>query len=129
MRAFLLGLAVISLPAQAADQFDLICKGRTKMSPVGRWQPYEQRYRVDLAAKTYCTFACKTVESIASVDAARIEFATSSEDEPGNVSVIHYVDRADGKWVYFISGGSGMFQSAEGVCEPAPFTGLPATKF
>jgi hypothetical protein len=120
---------LVATPAMAADQFDLVCKGRQKTSISGAWKPYEQRYRVDVAAKTYCRYDCKAVESVKSVDAARIEFEASDRSEPGNVALIHYVDRSDGKWVYLFSGGSSSFESVEGVCEPAPFTGLPATRF
>lgn len=131
MRAWALAAALgtVATPAAAADQFDLICKGRQKTSIDGSWKPYEQSYKVDLTSKTYCTFKCELVESIASVDDARIAFQKTDEADAGAVTVFHYVNRSDGKWTYFFSGGSGSYENTEGVCEPAPFTGFPAAKF
>ena len=127
------GIALVGLlaaaPAMAEDQFDLVCKGRQRISAIGRWSVYENRYRIDLAAKSFCYFSCKGTEAIAHVEAGRIDFQKSDKNEPGNVTLIHYVDRSDGKLVYLFSGGSGTFQEVEARCEVAAFSGFPQPKF
>jgi hypothetical protein len=117
------GLLVAS-PAMAADQFDLVCKGREKASAIARWRPVEVRYRLDLSRKVYCRFDCTGLESIHSVDDARIDFAPPADAARGTTAV-HYIERSDGRWTDFISG----LGTREGVCEPAPFSGFPTPKF
>lgn len=130
MRTLILASLIFAAPAAAAEQqFDLVCKGRQKTSALGSWKPYEQRYRIDLTAQAYCTFACKSVQKIKSVDAGQIVFQATDSHDPSGMSIIHYVDRTDGKWVYFLSGGLGLYQNSEGTCEPAAFSGFPAAKF
>jgi hypothetical protein len=124
MRALVTVLCLIATPAVAADQFDLTCKGRERPTAMSKWRPYEVRYRVDTSAKIYCRFTCEATETITSVDGAKIVFA-KGEQRAGASTIIHYVDRTDGKWVYFISG----MADAEGVCEVAPFSGFPNPKF
>jgi len=128
MRAFLLVLSLLATPAMAADQFDLVCKGQQRTSAAGKWKPYEVRYRVDLSEMVYCRFNCKTLETVESADAARIVFQ-SVQGRPGSTTALHYVDRSDGNWRYFLSGPVGLIGDAEGHCEAAPFSGFPAAKF
>jgi hypothetical protein len=124
MRAVALILGLLATPAVAADQFDLVCTGKQRILPSRKWEPYQVRYRVDLARMIYCRFDCKATESIASADAARITFQLPASDRPATY-VSHYVDRSDGHWQYYLAGDS----ETEGKCEPAPFSGLPAQKF
>lgn len=124
MRAVILALGLLSTPAMASDQFDLICKGRQRILPSNHWRPYEVRYRVDLAQMIYCRFDCKSTESVAAADAARITFQVPASASR-SAYIVHYVDRADGHWKYYVGGDS----DAEGACEPKPFSGFPAAKF
>lgn len=124
MRAIILILAMASVPAQAADQFDLVCTGNQRMLPSQRSQKVAVRYRIDVDRKIYCRENCASVFAIAKVDDARITFQTPQTDRPADL-VIHFVDRVNGKWKYFLSGDS----DTEGFCEPAPFSGFPAVRF
>ena len=116
--------ALIAAPAMAADQFDLVCTGQQRILPSNRWHSYAVRYRVDLARMIYCRFDCKTTETIAAADAARITFQLPADGTPA-AYLDHYVDRTNGRWTYYLGGDS----DAEGTCQSAPFSGFPAAKF
>ncbi len=130
MRAILVavGLGLLASPAYAADQFDLICKGRHKTSRLGSWKPYELRYRVDLATKAYCAGQCAEARTIADISAAEITF--DRQPTPNSaVALQHRVNRTTGEWRYYLASPTGLIQDAEGRCEAAPFSGLPDAKF
>lgn len=129
MRMLVAILALIAAPASAAEQFDLICKGQQRQSVRGAWQPYEVRYRIDLASKTYCAWSCTKTEALADVSAARIDFQASERKRRDDTLTIHFVDRTTGDWQYYYSGAYGLFGDAKGRCEPAAFSGFPPTKF
>lgn len=130
MRAIIIAAVISLLPAQAiaADQFDLICKGREKTRTWGKWLPIETRYRIDLSAKAWCKGNCQRTFVIQDVNDARITFVSASEPDPAAGSTLHYVDRVDGRWVDAVHNSVVNFDT-EGTCEPAPFSGLPANKF
>lgn len=130
MRLIALALLLIGSPAFAADQFDLVCTGKQRLRLTGDWKPVTVRYRVDLAAKVYCTFECASLSSIHSADAARITFQASDEAaSPASGYVDHYVDRTDGTWKNYVSTGRDLIVDDEGRCEPAQFSGFPSAKF
>lgn len=113
----------IAMPAMAADQFDLICKGRTRNAAAGAWAAVVERYRVDLATKKWCVAECSRVFDIAEVQTDRIVFR-SKERSYGSPS--HYderVNRTTGDWhERYI--GELTYTESEGTCEAAPFSGI-----
>lgn len=127
MRAFVLLLAMVSTPAMAADQFDLICQGRAKYGASASWQKFENRYRVDLAAKRWCRDNCERVMPLADVNEARITF-TSIHDDATIGDVDHFVERASGHLVEIHSSRFSP-QTVAAQCEAAPFSGMPEKKF
>lgn len=111
-----MSLALVTASVVAADQFDLTCTGKSRGYPSDRLE--SSTYRVDLAAKQWCSGQC-SVRTIDRIEPSVIWF----KDQPttsGKGKWIEYVDRASGKW--FRAMGPWV---TEGACEPAPFTGFP----
>ncbi|WP_278983275.1 hypothetical protein [Sphingobium yanoikuyae] len=127
MRAFVLMLALVSTPAMAADQFDLICQGRARYGAPASWQKFENRYRVDLAAKRWCRDNCERVMPLADVSEARITF-TSIHNNASIGDVDHFVERSSGRLVEIMASRYSP-TTVEAQCEAAPFSGLPDKKF
>jgi hypothetical protein len=120
--------ALLAGEAQAADQFDLVCKGEQKISSVPRSEQIVQRYRVDLTSGIWCEDECTDVRHIQDLTPTRIIF-----EEHGELlregSALHIVDRTTGDW-YRNIGGDGVYLIVKGQCQPAPFSGInPKTKF
>jgi len=112
-----MSLALAAASAQSADQFDLICTGKSQGYPAD--QSENATYHVDLAAKQWCRGEC-SVQVIERIEPSVIWF----KDQPttsGKGEWIEYVDRVSGKWVREM----GPWVT-EGTCEPAPFTGFPS---
>lgn len=119
--------SAISSSSLAAEQFDLQCTKQVRGSGVA--ETNTRTYRIDLEAKRWCMDDCKTALGIKSVTPDRI---TINETDPAERRYrdSHYIDRGTGKYVQtYDSRATGTFIVTEGVCEPAPFTGLPSTKF
>jgi hypothetical protein len=120
--------AMVAGEARAADQFDLICHGESRIGSSSRGTPEENRYRIDLIKGQWCEKDCQTVRSFAEVTPTRIFF--DREDEPlRGEYILHGVDRVSGAW-FFNSRMFGSISRIDGKCEPAPFSGInPQTKF
>lgn len=129
-RWLLIGVVVAS-PALAAEQFDLVCRGQVRWAPAGKLQPVERRYRVDLTAGTWCLDACTATEQLASVGQAEIVFKQADRTLPPGAYFEHTVNRTTGAWknTYIQRGAFSTYWDYSGTCEPAPFSGMPATKF
>lgn len=120
MRFVALGMALISTPAAAADQFDLICKSAKET----------ERYRVDLARGEWCLGDCRNVIKIASVTSGVIIFAEKKQQHPRDSWASNQVNRVTGEWRWYsFDPKYSRQQDIRGQCESAPFTGLPAAKF
>lgn len=125
MKAFLLAAALASSSAAATtDQFDLICTGTSQGYPTDR--PENTRYRVDLAAKQWCSLSCSDIRPIAEIEPSTIWFKNKQKQFASDTEWIEYVSRTSGKWVRVM----GPWVT-DGTCEPAPFSGFPTlnTKF
>lgn len=118
MRALFLALAMISTPAIAADQFDLVCKGGGK--PV--------RYRIDLAKGEACSDSCDRVWKIGRVTSGEISVIDRAPNYANDLEERMVVNRQSGEWRYFMS-LSGKSATDQGTCEVATFSGFPAAKF
>lgn len=119
LRGWILVAAVIAAPAAAADQFDLICKAKKT----------EVRYRVDLSRGEWCSEDCRRVLPVANVTTGELtleDVRPTRRDDP--TSLIR-INRSTGQWHTFFAIGSLMPSGHDGLCEPAPFSGFPATKF
>lgn len=125
-------LALVSAPATAADQFDLVCVGSAKYRPGARAEPVTYRYRIDLTAGNWCRGDCRTVEKIQLIEAGRLVFS-EEEDKLSNRAIYrHEIDRLTGEWIEIDDNprsALGLYLNISGKCEPADFSGLPAPKF
>lgn len=128
--SFVLLFALISTPAAAADQFDLVCKGEWRFGPTDPYEPHDFRLRVDLAAKKYCELDCKVLKPIEDVQPQRIVFRTATEIERASDTLVyHYVDRTNGNFRQFLSSQHPYhWQDLKGTCEPATFSGFGEEK-
>lgn len=127
MRAVFLALALVSVPAAAAEQFDLICKGTYRQAVNGKWRPMEVRLRIDLPSSEWCRDKCSDVRKIAEITSGKITLAQSDRADSRLYS-LQTVDRATGEFHFYLN-GSGTFWEEQANCAPAPFSGFPARKF
>lgn len=106
--------------APASNRFDLECADtvQTTGDPVA---PYMAHYRIDLAAKKWCEAECRTVKSLAGVQASYITL----EGEP-NSEFWHSIDREKGEDQIFSS--IGPTEHTSGQCAKRPFSGFPTFK-
>lgn len=111
------------------QRFDLVCSGTYYEGPEKLAKPVERRLRVDLAAGKYCFDDCEKVRDIHAVQPDRIEFIKS---EPGaEIFAEAVVSRTTGDYEHLILRGGGWNLRAEWKmqCDPAEFSGFPATRF
>lgn len=121
---FIAAIAAIASPAAAADTFDLICSGKDGKSVE------EQRYRIDLARKEYCSGSCEKVEAIAEVTSGMITLWDDKPTLPAGETAYNKINRNTGDWEwYYTSRQSYRVQDIKGVCEATAFSGFPSAKF
>jgi len=126
----------ISVPASAADQFDLVCSGKihylAARDKFEKNDVFSMELRVDLKAKQYCYETCPSVIPIFNADGQNIEFEESYENDPVYGTKGHRVSRVTGEYsTYNFPAGGGLSSDWKGSCEVAPFKGFPSpqTKF
>jgi hypothetical protein len=121
----LAAIAAIASPAAAADQFDLVCSGRD------RRDIENQRYRVDLVRKEYCSGDCQEVRPIAEVTSGMITLTRHDPSPPDQERSYNQINRTTGEWNWYWSNirVSLRTQDVKGSCQPAAFSGFPAAKF
>jgi hypothetical protein len=137
-------VALIAVGATpAADRFNLVCKGMHAHSTInaGRQvEPWSETYRIDLAAKVYCTDVCKGRAPLADITPAAISFWPTKNDETPTEKTSSGlgVSRETGKLVGVMSfedprvEDSIILDEWDANCTKAPFSGFPlppSTKF
>ena len=133
MRGWILLIGVmLSTPAAAADQFDLVCSGTriTKMN--GPAEPFKFGFRVDLAAKQWCWDHCEKVFPIVNVFPDRIIFQDKEDDTRSARSMNKAeINRSTGQyestWIEVYPYPT--YWKTEGLCEVSSFSGFPTAKF
>lgn len=134
MKVILIAAALLAAPAQAADQFNLDCKGQWRFRASDPFEPTAQVFRFALAKKKYCEGECKARLPIAEIGQHFLELRTATDEEKvlGTIRT-NRIDRTTGRYIYFLSQRrpSHSFIEVEMMCEPKPFTGFPVlqTKF
>jgi hypothetical protein len=120
--------ALLAGEAQAAEQFDLVCKGELRKGYGAKPEPVDRHYRIDLAEGHWCEDDCTHVRTIVQVTPSRITF--DDRDEPLKRGyALHFVERTTGEWHYSL-GPAGDRWTIDGVCRPSAFTGInPQTSF
>ena len=116
MRGIVLALALLSTPAIAADQFDLVCSAKKDRT----------RFRVDLTTGEYCADKCDQVRRIAEVTSGMIVFRQDEPKPPENIRGYNRVNRITGAWEWYSFAPQFDItpQDIRGTCEPAPFSGF-----
>lgn len=126
---FLVAVGVISAAPAAhagSEQFDLVCRGQEQRALSAPKLEYTDRYVIDLAAMKWCDqYHCGSIQD---ANPGQITFTDKKSDTGARGMVLHYVSRSTGRFVDFYSDRD-VYWSREGTCEPAPFSGFPATKF
>ena len=118
MRSIALALLFVASPAFAADQFDLVCTGKSIAA----------HYRIDLARGEACDGACDRIWKMGDATSSELRIVDLPSRFRDEVAERSIVNRQTGAWHYYLS-ASGEPDGYEGHCEPAPFTGFPAAKF
>lgn len=121
-----------ALTAQARpQQFDLRCEGTLQEALDGDIKPHTWSVRIDLANNQWCWNSCERTFSIADVKPERIELVNERED--GRFRGLHTVtvDRRTGQFeqVSIQSRPVAWCRKVAGTCQPATFSGFPATRF
>ncbi len=117
MKAVILILGLLSGPAVAADQFDLVCMfGKT-----------EVRYRVDLARGEACQGACERVWKTGAITSGEIVLLDTMADYQTEVAQKIVVNRTSGDLQHWIGRFRPFTEAA--TCRSESFSGFPAVKF
>ena len=124
MRALLLAFGLLAAPAVAADQFDLVCRGKQRVGIGNEMKPIEHRYRADLAAKKWCMDGCTRIDDIAAFNDNEIAFINVDRKIGSRFWESDKVYRTTGFWLHVRSGAYDGID-IEGRCEPAAFSGFP----
>lgn len=121
----------IASPAFAANQFDLVCKGKEQKQTGVPATAWSERFRIDLDAKRWCRGACKSAAEIGSITADEIVLSDSRATIGGPGDVETTLSRTNGAIKeYVMMGWSGSAASlAEGKCTRDSFSGLPGQRF
>ena len=102
MRICAMLLAVISVQAQAADQFDLICTGTKEWRGAREIErsnlPITFKLRVDVASRQFCYDRCDTLYSINAVAPKALFLGGFDETEQDNRTEM--VDRGTGVYLF-----------------------------
>lgn len=114
--------ASVASPAVAADQFDLICKGRTKRDAA--------HFRIDLKQGEWCREDCRGTFKIASVTEGRLTLEDSKPAFRGDAERSIWINRISGEYAESgVAYKGAMPDSSGGTCEASEFSGFPAKKF
>jgi hypothetical protein len=114
--------------AHAAEQFDLVCKGRTGASDVGS-AAAERRYRIDLAARKWCERDCSQTLPIVEITDEKIVLKHSNSQTPvGDVEQDFYIDRKTKK-AYEMQSGPASGAMFSGDCVVEAFSGFTKSHF
>lgn len=118
-------LAVVSAAVIAAQalspQFDLACRDARTGAAYG--------FRIDLDGNRWCEGDCAQTRPIASVTADRYTLF-SFRPEPGSrlrTSGLSFIDRQTGEHreSRVVEGNIVQVEGREGICQRAPFSGMP----
>ena len=128
MRALVLALALTSVPAHAADQFDLICNGTKEWHgsrPIELTNsPVTFRLRVDTGAGSYCYDQCTKTYSISLVAAKSLFLGGFNEAESDRRTEV--VDRVTGEYLFLKNWiDDSLSLEIHAKCVAAPFSGFP----
>ena len=132
MRILMIGIALIATPAAAAEQFDLDCEGQ-KTEEVGA-NPVDEivKLSVDLKSMQYCYRPCQKVLPVDQVFADRIILRSYTHSDRGVLISFHaQIDRKTGEYSYVVERKLPSFKKSVtlAMCQAAPFSGFPETKF
>ena len=121
----LLALAALAMMQPSDRQFDLVCS-QTAFS--GRPSTPEYRFRIDLDQNRWCEGDCARPRPIASVTADRYTLV-DMENRTGRLRTSNHshIDRVTGEhWEQNMAvGGLTQIDSRKGMCERAPYSGMP----
>lgn len=128
MKLWVLALAAsVNSQADTADQFDLLCK-ETGVKPS---RAEIARYRIDLVRGEWCDGECGNIYKIDTVTAGNVILSQKRREYPRDSDSINMINRIDGAWFKEVSGAWPLpyRYTIKGMCEPAPFSGMPRQKF
>ena len=123
-----------SVATAQVSQFDLNCTGNSDVYRDGKivQEPFVQTIRVDFTKGEYCTDDCSEILKIQEVNSIKITLVDESR-KPSAISIyrnIRTIDRTNGGYkIEFMDSNSLQSLKADAVCNRAPFTPFPTTKF
>lgn len=112
--------------AVAASQFDLDCSGSKAVASAGAAPseaPWQQHLRVDLQVGEYCQDDCGKLHLMLAALPNIIVFENAEDDQAKDFTA---VSRETGEYYStHLSKASLEGWTIKGVCNPAPFSGIP----
>lgn len=134
MRFFALFAAALAAPtsALAADQFDLKCVGERQLTLRDTPKPHSYSIRIDLKAGKWCWDQCDLIYDIQAIQPDRLVLAREDIKTPSKSRLFaNEVSRVTGhhEMESIETRPVASYFKLSGQCEPAPFSGFPATKF
>lgn len=127
MKVVILFLGLLSAPAVAADQFDLVCEGKLTYSP-DKPVKFRTRYRVDLSAMAWCTDDCQEIHKIVEVQPGKIVLKREEATLRSSYRGERVVDRLSGKLSADFSTSTSSLRE-EAMCTTDGFSGMPSKIF
>jgi len=136
MRRYTYALAALAtvtgaVPALAANQYDLNCKGTQQKATGKPATPWTETFRIDLDAKRWCRGACKTASGIDSITTDEIVLMDSRATTGGPGNTVTTFSRSTGTVREAVMAGwsGSSFGIAEGKCTRDLYGGMPDNKF
>jgi len=123
--ALFMSLTLSGAEADAGTQFDLVC---TETLAKGRPSTPQYRFRIDLDQNRWCEDDCTTPREIAAVTADRYTLVDREfRGQRLQTTSLNYVDRVTGEQSELMIARGALVQVTErrGLCEKAPFSGMP----
>lgn len=121
---------------QPTQQFDLVCEGTDrKVDRVlgTQEEPFEIRYRIDLARRVWCAADCRAVQPIEGITDTQLVLNDSHiERTTHSLTLLRTVDRMSGRFTVDMTmtvQGSPSHSLVTGTCQRAGFSGIPEQLF
>ena len=123
-----LAVVAAAVPAQAADQFDLVCRGTKEWSGLRAVEltklPFSFRLKVDTLSERFCYERCEVLYSISLVTPKSLFLGGFENVDPDNRTEV--LDRTTGKYFFVKSWqDDALSLKIEADCTASAFTGFP----
>jgi hypothetical protein len=122
--------------APSGEQFDLLCAmswqdreiWADKGYPESKWSNTNERFRIDLRTRHYCSGDCTEISALQSVTPSELVLHRSSNPS-GGYSKINRLNGAIEIYMHAVVPGLESSRRGTGTCQKATFTPFPTARF